>query len=55
MREFYRYLSNILYKTLSSIMSNGVKSFDILATSLSVLHNYFNLIKIFKLKILLNF
>jgi len=26
---------------ISSMMSNTVKSFDILATSLSVLHNYF--------------
>jgi len=29
------------YIRISSMMSNAVKSFDILATSLSVLHNYF--------------
>jgi len=30
------------YVGRSSIMSNAVKSFDILATSLSVIHNYFD-------------
>ena len=30
------------YVGRSSIMSNAVKKFDILATSLSVLHNYFD-------------
>jgi len=31
----------------SSIMSNAAKSFDTLATSLGVLHNYFDLTKLF--------
>jgi len=34
------------YVRNSSVMSNAAKNFDILATSLNVLHNYFN--KIFK-------
>jgi len=35
------------YVGRSSIMSNATKNFDILAISLSVLHNYFGLIKLF--------
>jgi len=35
----YRYENNFV-KTLK-IMNNAAKNFDILATSLSVLHNYF--------------
>ena len=38
-----------------NVMSNGVNSFDILATSLNVLYNYFNnLIKLFSNLYLLN-
>jgi len=32
----------INYVRCSSIMSSAAKSFDILATNLSILHNYFN-------------
>jgi len=30
------------YIGISNIMSNSIKSFDVLTTSLSVLYNYFN-------------